>query len=591
VWWICPCDFCPGLLFHGREYTRAMIRNLAVVLLGSTILCPAYLLSQQADMVLMHGTVLTVDATDSVAQAIALREGRIVAVGTDAQVMKLAGAKTRVIDLHGRTATPGMIDTHSHYAEAGAEDLFDIKLDDAASIADIVGRVQKRVAAAKPGEWVRGRGWDEGKLAERRYVYAADLDAVSPQNPVILVNTTGHYATLNSYALRLAGIDDATKNPANGTIDRDAAGHMTGVLKEGALMPVRGMVPKFTVEQIEQGILKEIADLHREGVTAFKDTAGPEEWKALHELNEQGRLDERACILLRAGETVASAEITLAELRKDSPTPREYEHGRLAACGAKIFLDGSAISRTAWSYEPWMKNGAVDAGNTGYPNMDPQVYRQMVRLFHQAGITVGTHAIGERAIDWVVDTYADVEKEKPTVGLRHSIIHAYLPTDHAVEQMAALQKQYDAGYPEVQPVFLWWLGDSLPPSLGAARMGRTMPLKTYLEHGVRWSAGTDYGVAPLAPRFGIWAAVEREALDGSHPFGTAESVDAHQALRSYTAWAAPELFLEKEIGTLEVGKRADIAVWDENPYTIAASKLKDLKCEMTIVDGKVVYER
>ena len=146
-------------------------------------------------------------------------------------------------------------------------------------------------------------------------------------------------------------------------------------------------------------------------------------------------------------------------------------------------MDGSAISRTAWSYEPWMKNGVVDAGNTGYPNMDPQVYRQMVRLFHQAGISVDTHAIGDQAIDWVVDTYAEAEKETPTRGLRHSIIHAYLPTPHAVEQMAMLQKQYDAGYPEVQPVFLWWLGKSMPPSFGAERLARTMPLKTYLDRG------------------------------------------------------------------------------------------------------------
>ncbi len=540
---------------------------------------------------LVHGTVLTVDDEDSVAQALAVRDGRIVEVGTDAQVMTLVGAKTRVVDLHGRTATPGMIDTHSHYAEAGAEDVLDIGLGDTASVAEIVNRVQRRVRAAKPGEWVRGRGWDEGKLAEHRYVYAADLDPVSPHNPVMLVNTTGHYATLNSFALRLAGIGDATGNPANGTIDRDAAGHATGVLKEGALTPVYALLPKFTTEEIERGILKEVDDLHHEGVTAFKDTARPEQWQALHELNEQGRLDERVCMLWRAGETVASAEQTLAEMRKASPTPREYRHGRLASCGAKIFMDGSAISRTAWSYEPWIKNGVADAGNTGYPNMDPQVYRQMVRLFHQAGISVGTHAIGDRAIDWVVDTYAEVERETPTPGLRHSIIHAYLPTDHAVHEMAVLQKQYDAGYPEVQPVFLWWLGKSMPPSFGAERLARTMPLKTYLQHGVRWSAGTDYGVAPMAPRYGLWASVEREALDGTHPFGASESVDVHVALRSYTSWAAPQLFLEKEIGTLEAGKRADIAIWDRNPYSIPSAELKNLVCEMTMVDGKVVYRR
>jgi len=146
----------------------------------------ASLRAQQADMVLIHGTVLTVDAKDTVAQALAIRRGGIVAVGTDAQIMKLAGKTTRIVDLHGRTATPGMIDTHSHYTEAGAEDLYFIKLNDATSVADIVARVKERVAVAKPGEWVRGRGWDEGKLSERRYIYAADLDAVSPNNPVLL---------------------------------------------------------------------------------------------------------------------------------------------------------------------------------------------------------------------------------------------------------------------------------------------------------------------------------------------------------------------------------------------------------------------
>ena len=243
-------------------------------------------------------------------------------------------------------------------------------------------------------------------------------------------------------------------------------------------------------------------DLQGEGVTAFKDIVTPAEWNALHQLNEEGRLNDRVCVLWRAGNTMASAEGALAEMRKASPSPRDYQRGLLASCGAKIFMDGSAISRTAWSYQPWMKDGVEENGNTGYPDVAPDVYRQMVRLFHRAGISVGTHAIGERAIDRVVDTYAEIERETPTRGLRHSIIHAYLPTVHAVEVMAALEKQYDAGYPEVQPVFLWWLGKSMPPNFGAERLARTMPLRTYLEHGVRWAAGTDYGVgghsAPLS---------------------------------------------------------------------------------------------
>jgi predicted amidohydrolase YtcJ len=543
-----------------------------------------------ADTVLVHGTVLTVDAKDSVAQALAVRGGRIVAVGADDAVMRLIGPGTRVIDLQGRTATPGLIDTHGHYGEAGSEDLYNITLSDATSIAEIVRRVKARVAKAKPGEWIVGRGWDEGKLAEKRYLYAADLDAVSPDNPVVMTNATGHYLTANSVALRMAKIGDETKNAAGGTVDRDARGHVTGVLKEDASQPVRALIPPAAPEQIRAGILKEAADLHAEGVTAVKDTASARVWEAYRELNHAGKLDLRVCMLWRAGETMDSARAVLAQMRVASPRQRAYD-GRLATCGAKIFMDGSAISRTAWSYDPWDKEGLVDGTNTGYPGLDPEVYRSMVRMFHQAGVSVGTHAIGDKAIDWVVDTYALVLKEKPTAGLRDSIIHAYLPTKHATDTMATLQKTYDAGYPEVQPVFLYWLGKSMPPNFGAERLARTMPLKTYLEHGVRWGSGSDYGVAPLAPRLGMWAAVEREAIGGAHPFGMAEAVDVHTALKSYTAWAARLIFLEGEVGTLEVGKWADIAVWDRNPYAVAGNSLKDLRCEMTFVDGKVVFTR
>lgn len=568
-----------------------MPKLLTSLLLGAVLCCGAKLSAQSADMILMHGAVITVDARDTVAQAIAVRDGRIVAVGTDAEVKKLIGPKTRVIDLHGRAATPGMIDTHSHYAEAGAGDLFLLKLDDARNIAEIVERVRSRVAAAKPGEWIQGHGWDEGKLAERRYIHASDLDAVSPHNPVVLTNTTGHFSTVNSYALKLLGIDDSSKDTPGGTIERDAQGHLTGVLEESARGQLFQLLPKFTTEQIKLGVLKEIDDLHQQGVTAFKDTATPAQWEALHQLNEEGKLNERVCMLWRAGGSIDTAKKTLADLQRASPMPRTYQRGHLAACGAKIFMDGSALSGTAWAYEPWLRDNAVVPGLVGYPSVDPEVYRQMVRLFHQAGISVGTHAIGDRAIDIALDTYAEVEKEKPTQGLRHSVIHGYLPTAHALDQMVALQKQYDAGYPEVQPVFLWWLGNSMAPRFGAERLARSMPLKTYLTRGIVWSAGTDYGVAPLAPQYGLWASVERESLDGKHPFGTAEAVDVHVALRSYTAWAARQIFLEKEVGTLEAGKRADIAVWDSNLYTIPATGLKTLKCDMTIVEGKMVYTR
>jgi predicted amidohydrolase YtcJ len=542
-----------------------------------------------ADMVLVHGKILTVDAKDTVVQALAVRRGRIVAAGSDGEILTLVGKGTRVVDLHGLTATPGLIDTHSHYGEHGAE-VAKIDVSDATSIAEVARRVQARVAASKPGEWVTGFGWDEGKLAERRSIVAADLDTVSPANPVWLRNTTGHYGVANSAALRLAHITAASRAPAGGTIGRDASGAPSGVLKESAMSAVSGLVPAPSFAQQKQGIFEQIDSLHREGMTSVKDIGTATEWKAYSELLAEGKLTERVCMLWRAGKTLESARQTLAVIREQPRAPESLGDGRLLSCGAKLFMDGAVASRTAWVYQPWYKNmSEVDAGNFGYPDEDPEVYRAQVRLFHQAGVTVGTHAIGDRAIDWVVDTYALVEKEKPTPGLRHSIIHASMPTAHAIQTMAVLQKQYDAGYPEVQPAFLWWLGNSLTANLGPERMTRMKPLHTFLEQGVRWSGGSDYAVVPFAARYGLWASVARETTAGTHPFGMAEAVDIHAALRSYTAWAAPMLFLEDQVGTLEVGKRADIAVWDRDLYSVPSEALKESRCEMTVFDGRVVY--
>jgi predicted amidohydrolase YtcJ len=575
--------------------SRKALLFLAVLLLSPSTSCLTQTASApsatKADMVLINGTILTVDPKDSIAEALAIQAGKIIAVGSKQQILALTDAHTQVLDLRGRTATPGLIDTHGHYQDGGVDELYNIELTDAKSVAEIVRRVQAKVAITKPGEWVLGSGWDEGKLAENRYVYASDLDKVSPNNPVWLQNITGHYSAVNSYALRLAHINAETKNPPAGTIDRDATGAITGVLKEQANVAMIAIIPPPSMDHRKQGILKSIDNLHHEGMTSIKDIGGPRTWTAYKELLAEGKLDERVCMLWRADNTLETAKAALAEIQKNPRPPQSLGDGRLVACGAKIFMDGSTAGRTAWVYQPWHKNFTeIDEGNFGYPNMDPEVYRQMVRLFHHAGVTVGTHAIGDRAIDWVVDTYTLVLKETPTPGLRHTIIHAYLPTPHAVTTMATLQKQYDAGYPEVQPGFLWFIGKTISASLGPERIARTMPLKTYLDSGVRWGGGSDYYVTPLAARYGLWASVERETLAGTHPFGTSEAIDIHTALRSYTAWAAPLLFLEDKVGTLEPGKRADIAIWDSNLYAIPPEKLKDIQCEMIILNGKIVYK-
>ncbi len=545
-------------------------------------------------LILFHGRILTVDSRDSIAEAVGVRDGKIIAIGTDRDILRLADAATRRIDLHGRTATPGLIDSHAHIADAGVEQLYHVHLSDASTVAEVVRRVQASIAGLKPGEWLQGDGWDEGKLAERRYVTAADIDRVSPHNPVWLMHTTGHYGVANSAALGLAKISGASKDPPAGTIDRNSRGNPSGVLKESAMDAVLDLLPAPTAQQQRAGILKSIDDLHREGITAVKDPQiGQPVWDAYIQLLREDKLSEHVCVLWYAGKTLASAQAALASILAQPRPPQSLGDGRLLSCGAKIFMDGSGGARTAWMTEEWHKNSIeIDRGNFGYPSTDPEVYRQMVRLFHRAGVHVGTHAIGDRAIDWVVDTYAQVLGETPTVGLRHSIIHANIPSDHAIKTMAALEQRYDAAYPEAQAPFMWWIGDTYAGNFGPERSLRLVPLNTFLKNGIRWGGGSDYSVTPIAARYGLWASVERETLKGTfgaHPFGTAESVDIRTALRSYTAWGARQLFLDDRIGSLEIGKEADIAIWDRDMYTMPAQELRNLKCTMTLLHGQVVF--
>ena len=567
--------------------------RLCLFLLVATALGTSLNAQGTTDLLLINGKIITVDPHDTVAEAIAIRDGKILATGTAAEMRKLAAPNARIIDLHGRTATPGLIDTHCHFDET--HQLYSIELSDARSMPEVLERVRAKVSTLKPGEWVQGYGWDEGKLAERRYIIAADLDRVAPNNPVWLGHTTGHYATVNSYALRLAKITAETKNPTVGTIDRDAKGAPTGVLKEAAMDLVEPLIPPFTHEQEHNGILKMMADFNREGMTAAKDPGiVPEKWALYQEILNENKATVRVFALFLGGTSLDSTKQTLAVLQPLRRPPQSYGDGMLLAGGVKFFMDGSGGGRTAWVYSPWFQHGdQLDAGNTGYPAIDPETYRKMVRLLHDTGIHVSTHAVGDRAIDWVVDTYAEVLKEKPTRDLRHGLIHGVLPTDHAIDTLAHLQKQYGSGYPEVQPPFLWWIGDLYGSTFGPQRLARTLPLKTFQERGILWAGGSDFFVTPYPVRYGLWSAIARQTLNGTYgkqPFGTKEAIDIRAALRAYTIWAAHQLFLENQIGSLEPGKDADIAVWDRDPYTVPTDALKDMKCELTLLRGKVVYD-
>ena len=559
----------------------------------------ASLVAQQprADLILVNGRVLTVDSADRVVQAVGISGNRIVAVGTNADVERAASPNARRIDLAGRAVTPGLLDAHDHFSGGGAERLYvlDLSYPSVKSIADVAAAIRTKAAALGKGAWIQGRGWDEGKLAERRVLTAADLDAASPDNPVVLTQTTGHYVVANSAALRMAGLTKDTRDPPGGTIDRNPDGTPTGLLRENAAGLVRRLVPPRSAAETEAGIRDFAKAFNAEGMTGLKDPGiSTEAWNTYKKVERDGALTVRVFALWSGGRSVAAAQRVIAE---HASTTKPYEgtgDDHVIAGGVKLYIDGSGGARTAWLYDDWNKDyRGVDTGNRGYPTSNADTIRMLIRMYHDAGMHVAVHSIGDRGIDWVVDTYDQAMRENPKKGLRHAIIHSNIPTDHAIDVMARLQHEYDAGYPEPSATFSWWLGDTYAGNFGPTRSLRLNPFHTFRAKDMIWANGSDFSVTPFAARYGIWAAIAREPLLGVYgkdPFGRAESVDVHAALRAVTIWAAHQMFLEKKIGSIEVGKYADLAVWDRDFYSIPTDQIKDAKCLMTIFSGKIVFD-
>jgi predicted amidohydrolase YtcJ len=551
-----------------------------------------------ADLILVNGRVITVDRNDRIAQAVAVKGERIVAVGSNAEVEKLAGPRTRRIDLGGRTVTPGLLDAHNHFASGGMERLLAVNLSfpGVRTVADVRARVTEKAAATPAGQWVIGSGWDEGKLEDRRLIQASDLDDVTGDHPVWLQHTTGHYGVANSAALKLAGITGETKDPPGGTIDRGADGTPTGVLKESAMYLVIRHIPPPTPTQEREGMRALAKAFNAEGMTGLKDPGIDDRtWESYAQVLREGALSVRVFALWQGGSSMKDAQAVIA---KHGAATRPYAgpgDAHLIAGGVKLYADGSGGARTAWLYDDWNRNGTqVDSGNKGYPAFSPDTLRALIRAYHDAGFHVSVHAIGDRAIDWVVDSYNEVLKANPQRGRRHGIIHANIPTDRAIALMADLERRYDAAYPEPSATFTWWIGDVYAGNFGARRLKRLNPFHTFVEKGIPWAGGSDFFVTPFPARYGIWASIAREPLLGTYgrdAYGRAESVDVHAALKSFTIWAARQMFLEDKIGSIEVGKYADLAVWDRDLYSVPVDQLKEMRCELTVFNGKVVYER
>jgi len=542
-----------------------------------------------ADLVLVKGNVITVDPTDRICESVAVKAGKILSVDTNNEIKKFIGEQTRVIDLKGRTLTPGMIDVHGHFAMGGTSHLFvlDLRYPKVKSIAQILKMIKERVSASEPGQWIQGRGWDEALFDEQRYIDKNDLDPITPDNPVILRHTSGHYIAVNSLALKLAGVNKDTPEPIGGTIVRNPVTRgPTGVFMEGPAMNlITEIVPPWTVKEVEEGIKKAQELYFTEGLTSVKDPGVDDTGLiAYRNLREMGALKIRSYVLYRVDSARA---VNMA-----------VENGvfggddMLNVGGVKIMFDGSGMARTAWMYEEWNKNFTeLDKGNFGYPVTPVKTMKEIVKAAHDADLQICTHTIGDRAMDVAMDAYEEAIKDNPRGDVRHSLIHANAPSYEQMDRMSDFGSNLVI---ETQSPFLYFIGDNYAGNFGPERSKRMIPLKSMLDRGIIVGNSADWSVCPFPPRYGLWAAVERKTWKGtygSHPFGLDESVTVKDALRTYTILAAKCLFMEDKIGSIESGKYADMVVWSEDLYNVPVENLKDVKVEMTFVGGQLQFSK
>jgi predicted amidohydrolase YtcJ len=547
-----------------------------LALLSLLLATPA--LAQPADIVLRGGKVLTVDNDWRVAQAVAVRGGRFVAIGDDTTVAHYVGPNTQVIELAGKTVVPGLIDSHLHqlfHALNGPQ----VQLLGAKSIADVQKAVAERVARTEAGKWVTASmGWHESILEEGRMPTRQELDKVSPDNPVFIPRG-GHVVTVNSKALELAGIAKDTPNPEGGVIVRDeATGEATGVLLENAANLVRKILPPPPANMAE---LLKIAmhDLNSYGIVSVIEPGVNEQQMALYRtVHDAGEMTVRTDVLYRA--------LKKSEVEKGIAAIKAQKNDdMLSFTGIKFPLDGGVEGgRMNWPYRivPGEQTDASYRGVLLLPPGGEDEYVEGLKLIANAGLQAQTHAVGDETIDVIVRSYGRVNAEKPIRNLRWTIMHLFHPSQAALKRMAEIGI---IATMQDHPVLLghnqrrWW---------GDEHAAYAIPIREAIDAGILVGGGTDGPVVPVDPFLSMWWMTTRQVLKG-YALGKEHAITPKEALTLYTINNARIMGVEHERGSIEVGKLADLAVLSQDILSVPSDAIRDTKAHLTVVGGKVVY--
>jgi predicted amidohydrolase YtcJ len=528
---------------------------------------------QPADTILVNGHVVTVDARFSIAEAVAISGGKFAAVGTTAEIRRLAGPKTTTIDVHGQTVIPGLADGHLHDAGGGPG----VDLSAARSLADILAAVAARVTRSRPGDViVSNSDWHEAQLKEHRLPYRVDLDAVSPANPVVLVRG-GHEYILNSAALRKWNITKETPPQSGGRITRDAKGELNGELIDRAKALVQlPPSPPLTIEALAEQHKK----LNAAGLTSIRYPGAPiEQYRLLEEMKRRGLLTIRVNQLMRVG--ADSAEKMRAAVTALNVKPDEGDEW-LRVGGMKLGVDGGfegGWMRQPYA-EPWGEGGTFYGVNT----MKQSPYTDVVKELNRLGWRVATHAVGDAAIDEVIAAYEAANAERSIAGRRWTLEHGFIAQPDQLVRLKKLDLVISA------QDHLYLAGPSLVSYWGPVRAARTTPMRAFLDAGFVVAGGTDSAVVPYPPLWVIYHFVTRDTISGG-VLGADQKITRKEALQVETINNAYLTFEERLKGSIEPGKLADLVVLPEDILTVPEKQIEHMAVAMTMVGGKVVYRR
>lgn len=558
------------------------MRKLLPSLLLSVALVP---LQAQVELVALHGKIWTENPQQPEAEAFAVAGKHILAVGSDAEIQKLAGPHTRILDLHGRRVVPGFNDAHVHMFWGG-QSLASVQLRDAASREEFAQRIGDFAKTHPSGEWIVDGNWDEEKWNPAVLPTHAWVDSVTPNNPLWVQRSDGHMMLANALAMKLAGITKATPDVPGGVIVRDKDGNPTGIFKDAAKDLVERVIPPPSESQVETALLAAQNYAFDSGVTSIQDMG----FTGSHAADMQALIVRGYQHLLKAGKLKirVSARFPLNNYQRlaDLGLMTNFGNDTLVIGSLKAFADGSLGSGTAWFFEPF-----DDApGNSGLPSEDLAHADQFFANLQgadRAGLHIAVHAIGDRANKTILDLYERLEKEDGPADRRLHIEHAQHLRPEDIPRFAALHV-----IASVQPYHAIDDGRWAEKRIGHKRAETTYAFRSLLDSGATLAFGSDWFVAPINPLAGIYAATTRRTLDGKNPNGwfPEQKISVQQAVHAYTVGSAYAESQDEIKGSIAPGKLADFSVLSEDIFHIDPVEIEKVKVLVTAVGGEIVKE-